>query len=636
MADIFVKEFTYNSYQNTSTIFVEVYGDGVLITTKEYGLTNYTTVSATQDTKFFVENMGILGVNNTDFYKKGNPDLNNKPSPPPQDPPKVEPPPPPVEVKPSPPTTPPLTITPPPNTKAPDPQSTKTQGTVYRVVTTEIKPNIETDEISLPGEQNDKKQKLEDRASIEYPLIRINDYILAKSEILSMEIDCTGFLPRILLQAAFFNQTFMSREMPKDGDVISVTIRNKSDAIKIIKADFVITSVMSVASNTNVKAMTQVTFFGELFIPGLKSQKNDFSTVGTSMDALMEFCKQSGLGFSTNEDDTDDKQIWLKANISGDLYANNVTNRAYRDSESFYACWIDLYYNFNFVNLNKQLLSAETEVDIAALLHNLDTNYTQGVKSDQEDTITMPKVFTNFISFRTTPFYIKSWKPVNMSSVITFQIGTKMTCEMFEHNKNVYDQPDASKYWAIPIEPTYDKDKISNSILLRGRATFHSDPKGKDLERANYTYTDLYEKYPWLGIQYTISNPGDDNLQWDGNHHKNYQRARVQNLINNKELDKLNLEIDINGTNFNIMRADKMPVALIRKDPIDTKQIDPKNEAQTAVDLFYSGWFLVKGFTVRWNTENKDSVMSNFSQTFILTRREWPTPIAVEPIKSTT
>ena len=107
-----------------------------------------------------------------------------------------------------------LTITLPANTSAPDPQSTKTKGTVYRVVSTEIKPTIELDEISLPGDENDKKQKLEDRASLEYPLIRINDYILGKSEILNMEIDVTGFLPKIMLQAAFFTQTFMARETP--------------------------------------------------------------------------------------------------------------------------------------------------------------------------------------------------------------------------------------------------------------------------------------------------------------------------------------------------------------------------------------------------------------------------------------
>ena len=422
--------------------------------------------------------------------------------------------------------------------------------------------------------------------------------------------------------------------MPKDGDIISIAIRNKSDALKILRDDFVITAVMPLANTTNIKAPIEMTFFGELFIPGLKSQKNDFSINGTSMEALMDFCKRTGLGFVSNEDNTEDKQIWLKANIAGDIYVNNVTNRAWRDSQSFYQCWIDLYYNLNFININKQLMSAENEVDIAALVHNLDKDYIKGANTEQEKTVAIPKVFSNYISFRTTPFYINTWKPVNLSSTITFQLGTKMTCEMFEHNSNLYADPTSKKYWAITIEPTYDKEKVKKYILLRGRATYNKDTEKKDLERANYTYTELYEKFPWLGIQYTISNPDDDNKQWDGNHHRNYQRARVQNLINNKELDKLNLEIDVNGTNFNIIRGDKMPVALIRKDPVESMTIDSTFKSIDALDLFYSGWYLVKGFTLKWNQEYRESIMSNFSQNFVLTRREWPTPIAIEPIKT--
>jgi len=521
-------------------------------------------------------------------------------------------------------------ITPPTSTSPP--KTTSPKGTIYRIITT-IDSTIQLDEVSLPSDKSDKKQKLEDRIGVEHPLIRINDYILGTPEILNFEIDCTGFLPRIMLQAAFFTQTFISREMPKDGDIISVVLRNKSDTIKIVRVDFVITSALPLANSTNIKAPIEMTFFGELFIPGLKSQKNDFSTLGTSMDALIDFCNYTGLGFATNEDDTQDKQIWLKANIAGDIYVNNVTNRAWRDGESFYQCWIDLYYNLNFVNINKQLMSTENEVDIAVLIHNIDLDYTKGIQSDQEQTIVTPKVFSNFIAYRTSSFYINTWKPINQASTITFQIGTKMNCEMFEHNKNLYEDSTSQKYWAISIEPTYDKNKLNKTILLRGRAEYKADPKNTDLQRANYIYRELYEKMPWLGVQYTISNPDDDNLQWDGNHHKNYQRARVQNLINNKELDKLNLEIEINGTNFNIMRGDKMPVALIRKDAAENAQINPANPTLTALDLFYSGWFLVKGFTLKWNLAYSESIMSNFSQTFVLTRREWPTPISVNPIE---
>ena len=71
------------------------------------------------------------------------------------------------------------------------------------------------------------------------------------------------------------------------------------------------------------------------------------------------------------------------------------------------------------------------------------------------------------------------------------------------------------------MEPIYNIDKATSHILLRGRA--HRDPTNTDESmQANYSYMDIYESRPWMGIQYTLSNPDENNLQWNGNHHKNY------------------------------------------------------------------------------------------------------------------
>jgi hypothetical protein len=520
-----------------------------------------------------------------------------------------------------------------PNNTAPPKKTTETKGTVYRIITVFPK-TIELDELSLPAEKTTRAQKTEDSVALEFPLIKINDYIFNRDEIVSFEIDCTEFLPSITLSTISLDQVFLSKEMPKDGDIISIAIRNRSDVLKVIRNDYVITGVHVQRNLTEQKTPVQMTFYGELFIPGLKSQKTVFSYNGTTLEAAMNFARIFGLGFATNEDNTDDKQIWLNANMAGDLFINSLTDRAWKDNQSFYQCWIDLYYNLNFINVNKQLLSAESESDLSPLISNLDKNWNFGATTDQEKTAVTIKVFSNYINFRTSSFYISSWRPFNRSSSITFEIGTKMSCLMFEHNVNLYNNPNSQKYWTIPIEPTYDKDKTNKTILLRGRAAYVTDPKNKDLKRANYSYPNIYEKYPWMGIQYTISNPNDDNLQWDGNHHKNYQVAKVQNLINNKEIDKLNLHVEVNGNNFNVIRGDKMPVILIKTDAVENMRINPDSNFNDMLDLFYSGWYFVKGFSLSW--ENTTSIMSGFTQEFILTRREWPAPVPVEPIKITT
>ena len=56
---------------------------------------------------------------------------------------------------------------------------------------------------------------------------------------------------------------------------------------------------------------------------------------------------------------------------------------------------------------------------------------------------------------------------------------------------------------------------------------------------------------------------------------------------------------------------------------------------QDLLEQFYSGWFYVKGFTLRYSHENNTSIMTNFTQKFVLTRREWPPPLAVEAIQKT-
>ena len=519
-----------------------------------------------------------------------------------------------------------------PNYKTPIKKTNETQGEKYRIYQIFDK-TIELDELSIPGEKSSEKRKAEDTISLEFPLIKINDYVFNRDEIRSISIDCTDFIPKIRLDLGLLSQLFIAKEMPKDGDIISIAIRSSSDVLKIVRNDYIITGVHTMPNYTEAKSPVLMTLYGELFIPGLRGQDKSFSFNGTSFEALQDFAKKYGLGFTTNEDNTDDKQIWLKVGESGMHYINRITQRAWKDKNSFYRTWIDVYYNLNFINVNKQLMSAESEVDIAVLVNNVDKNWFYGADTEEEKSSPTVKVFSNFPSFRTSPFFVTSWRPFNRSSNITFAIGTKTICSLFEHNQKIYSNPEATKYWEIPVEPTYDPEKTNKYIILRGRASYVDDEENTDLKRVNYDYIDLYKRIPWLGVQYTISNPDDDNLQWDGNQHKNYHLSKVKNLINNKELDKLNVHIEVNGKNFNIIRGDKVPLALIRMDAVENYKINPDTNFGDALDLFYSGWYYVKGFKLYWTSKNEGSTLSNFTHEFILTRREWPPPIPVEPIK---
>ena len=519
------------------------------------------------------------------------------------------------------------TFNPQPRERAPQSAPEGTGGKPARIFNV-FEPTIVLDEMSLPEspQGEEKRQRIENYASVEFPFIKINDYLLSYAEIDSFKIDSGDRLPKITLSVSFPNERFMSKDMPKDGDIISVSIRSKTDLLKSVRNDYVITGVIPIKRDTESRAHTSMTLFGELFIPGWNAYQGDASRKGTTMEILKMVARELGLGFNTNEDNTDDFQIWLITN-SPEEFIEDLAERAWKDENSFFDWWVDIYYNLNFVNVQKQLLASETEIDEGALVSNVPTEYYWGL--DQEDTIGAPKVFSNYQAFRTSSFYIKSWRPVNKSSKMTFDYGASMQCTFFEHNNILFENPEDQKYWSLPIDPAYDQEKVENHILLRGRATYDPSLNTDEPARANYNYADLYKTAPWLGIQYTLSNPDANNTEWTGNHHRNYMRARVHNTINKVEIEKLIVDIEVQGINLNIIRGDKIPIVLVKKDQVESKLVQQDFDSFDVLELFYSGWYYVRGFSLSWTGGGTGDILNSFSQSFSLTRREWPAPVPV-------
>lgn len=94
MADIQVKSFTYKTYLQGPDPVVEVYADGVFVKKEIWSGVNFTMDSAKKNVASSVENFGVLGQGNINFYK-----LEPKPEPPT---PEIVPPPPPAPPPPSP------------------------------------------------------------------------------------------------------------------------------------------------------------------------------------------------------------------------------------------------------------------------------------------------------------------------------------------------------------------------------------------------------------------------------------------------------------------------------------------------------------------------------------------------------
>ena len=521
------------------------------------------------------------------------------------------------------------TYNPPVKSVAPKKPKEQTQGQIRTL----FEPTVILDEMSISETNNPKKenQATENLMSISYPLIMINGYTFNINEVISVDIDSTKKVPEISLTLSFGDEQFFSRYLPKDGDIISIMIRSKSGLLKPIRNDYVITSILSNKKNEKGSNIITLNLYGKLFVPGLDSYLEDkirASYKTTTLFIVKYRAKKLYLGFSTNETETDDYQIWYKTKTPAE-FIDHLVKHSWKDETSFFDWWIDIYYNLNFINVQNQLLKSEDEIDDAVLISNVEKDYYFG--NDDEVTAETAKVFSNYYTFKNSSFFIVNWRPINKSSAITFEYGTSLNTSFFEHNNKLYEDPNSDLYWKLNISPAYDPNKLEDHILLRGRAKY--DPEKNPVNeqaKANYNYNEIYKKAVWEGIQYTISDPDKSNLEWNGNHYKNFKRSIIQNLINKVELNKLNIEINVNGLNLNIIKGDKLPVVLIKHDSVETLLMDNEAKTDNYVDSFYSGWYYIKGLKIKYTSiDNDDPNSTNFYQRFILTRREWPLP---EPV----
>lgn len=452
------------------------------------------------------------------------------------------------------------------------------------------------------GERGAKESK---RVGNVYPLLKVNEYVVSPDEIIKFEIDNSGFLPTIeLIMEMTGTSTFKSTSIPKDGDLLNVFIRGRDDLFKPIRNDYLITEVVSSKSVNEQGDGGRLTLFGELFIPRFRDELTK-GFKGTSYTVLQEIAEELGLGFASNETSTEDSQSWICAN---DQYANfirHISGGSWKNEESFFDVFIDVYYHLNFVNVNNQF-SNSLEID-DALLDTLLTD--DGLSEEKIDTTTAKKIFTNITDKRGTPSFIKRYKLDNQSSSIAATYGYKMHCQFFEQN--------TLEKWDIYAEPLIVPGSADTNILLKGRPG------------ENFYETQV--KRRWAGLQYSLP---------EHNVHEKYLYSKIHNLINRAELEKMTLHIEVPRANFNIYRGERIPCIFVATgDPIKSQFIkSPEEEASgddsleqpggPTVDNFYTGFYMIKGMIFTYEARNKQdpSIVGNFYEDVILTRRVWPTP----------
>ena len=451
-----------------------------------------------------------------------------------------------------------------------------------------------------PGENRSFESR-----GVTYPYVSLNSYTFGPKEIIRCEIDCTEFIPKLYLKVMLLSSgEFLSKSFPKDGDIVSIYIRGRDDLFKPIRNDYVITSVStSTQPNTSSDGRgSYVTVAGELNIPGIYDEVI-FMERGTSYNVMKDLAKSLGLGFATNEDNTDDEMNWINPNDSTLEFMKHITGAAWKDENSFFTFFIDMYYHLNFINVN-DLISYDADT-LLALAENTLTGAQFG--DDEIKKALVEKCFTNHPNQRQNNFFMKRFKPINESSQISKTYGYAFNPIFYEHS--------GKEVWQLQAKSLITSGAEKEKIILRGKADDDS-------------YNTL-QKYNYVGIQH---NGPDHNV------HENFYFARAHNLMNNLEMDKLNVEVELNKFNLNIYRYENVPtIFFITNDVKRIKEqnmdVDPDPTKDTdeavpiAVDKFYTGHYLIKGMTVEYAPSGDESELdAGINETLVLTRREWPSP----------
>jgi len=521
------------------------------------------------------------------------------------------------------------------------PDNTAVPNIVRLVEDPDVVKTIRFDELSIgnspdPVDAQGGNKKV-DLWGLEFPVIRINDVIVSSRNLSSMNISMSGFIPTISLTLIYEDNTFIVKNPPKDGDMISLYLRASTDAIQYIRADFIITS--SSSRTGNVADMSSTIYLnGKMYIHGFDSTRDTIGYTGTSKEVVRKIASSYGLGFSFNDyDNTNDFQNWIRCRESAENFINDVVSHAWKNNDdsqtctAFYKAWVDLYYDLCFVNVNKFLTSEENDetVDITFATNVIDMYRAIDMDTSADQSMMAVKFLTNMQNMRNTPFYIKNWTPVTASSIISFGIGYDTVTYNYLHNQNLINASDYDCFVTSRVTPTFDQNKVNSSILQRGRATYDKSQNPDDeLARVNYNFVDTYVREEWTGVQYTMSD--DDNTkepsEWAGNVHKNYNIAPYHNSQNSLELNKVYLIVECEGLNLQIMKGERIPVIIGPTSSVEKELMGglTENDLPSDLDRYYSGFYVVD--SVEYSYRPDYNGLSPYTTKFVLKRREWPTP----------
>ena len=399
-----------------------------------------------------------------------------------------------------------------------------------------IKPNPIV--MALPNSEDQQNEIVQGLGNI--PFVWYNSYQIEYNDIRFFNLSIQEHLPTVKI--IFFDSLNLmkDRSFPLDDSKIEVFINSRSDQVKPIFLQFKITKFTINGSEYSINGILDVNY---LYLKAFKSYNS------TSFYALQSMCKECGLGFNSNFDDTNDSMKWLNTGQRSLEFIESIVETSYRSDQSFLYFYIDYYYNLNYIDIEKEL-GRNIKEDLG--IGNIGIE--DALKTSNPDVVS--RLFlTNDLSMVESNSFFESYKILNNSTSTSIKEGYKTKMKYYDEK--------AKSFLIFDVGSITDKDQ--KSIILKGAP-------------GDESFYDNNTQYVYTG-----------KIDTD-NTHQNYHFSYVQNTRNLVDLQKVGLEIVMKTPNFNIYRFQK--IFLFLSNQISTPSAPQINSRLTGewliVDISYN------------------------------------------------
>lgn len=457
---------------------------------------------------------------------------------------------------------------------------------------------------------------------INTPFILLNNYQFQQADVQSFLLNNSGVLPEVSVKLVDRKNTFGIDSFPRDGDSLTIMLNSKNaSTFKSIHMDFDITNIS--ARQTSEGEENIITVNGIAKIPGLYSEDCKHFNIGSSLDHLEQIARNLQLGLATNIDNANDLQTRIQAYVTTFEFIQETVDTSYITEDSFQKFYIDQYYYLTYIDINRVFNSPNTPLeDLQRSMISMTDTFAEraAFEDESEDDVDSPLLLTNYIEAKGFNHFINEYKLINNSSEISTLNGYSRDVVIYDDNADFNE-----RLQEFTIESLTSNELLEYEEPLKGR-------------RNEDTY-DTHKKYKYIGRQ----DVGDDGL---GNVHASANFAKLHQVQNLAEIEKVKLKLTLKSFNPSIYKYQKIPVliyeynqervaAMLKNNKFLAEQgftdkvmgIDVgiqsddnvDNKPTQALNRFLSGYYIIENINYKYSIN-----IGTIIQEVTLIRREWP------------